>query len=73
MARVLALDSECRLWILLGMSNQSVSLTVDGTTVTMSVERTDDGLPLIVLSSEGDLEGIAPGEYVAHPAHAAAS
>jgi hypothetical protein len=54
------------------MDTQTASLTVDGMTVTMSVERTDDGLPLIVLSSDSYLEGIAPGEYVLQaPVHAA--
>lgn len=54
------------------MDEPTATLTVDGMTVTMSVERTDDGLPLIVLSSGSYLEGIAPGEYVLQaPVHAA--
>jgi len=60
-------DAGCRQCIVLGMSEHRTSITVDGMTVTITIERTEHG-PLLVLSSNDcNLEGDCPGEYLMVP------
>jgi len=51
---------------------ESISLTIDGMTVEITVERSSDGPVLVLGGVDCDLEGVCPGEYLLL-AHVAAS
>jgi hypothetical protein len=68
-------DGIGRLWIVLGMNDHRTSITVDGMTVHIDIERDEHGPRIVLSSTDCDLEGDCPGEYLMVPlaGHAAAS